>query len=356
MVAGARLDLTTDTSDVKRGMGDIEDALDKVSDALDDVGKDGDDASDKLERSFADMARETKKEARDMQKDVGKSFQKMEKDGGEATKKMQEVGTQEAEALASSFDGSAESIVDGFQGAAASMFSGFGPAGAAAGLAAAAGIGLISKSLQDAQEEADNLAAATDDMVAQMLEAGTTFVTEQDKLNMVEALLGDPEKRKEAQELADKLGISVVTVAAGMFDVGKNREVVEGRIGELYDEQLEALDGLHDRARGMRAVRGFTVNDEQDALKLLREQDGVQKDARDIALEVLELRREVNGQIREEIEGVDSTGEEYGRIARIDATPKLNIEQEANKQVAAAQKAINGLTGKTVDINVRVVR
>jgi len=356
MVAGARLDLTTDTSDVKRGMGDIEDALDKVSDALDDVGKDGDDASDKLERSFADMARETKKEARDMQQDVGKSFQKMEQDGGEATKKMQEVGTQEAEALASSFDGSAESIVDGFQGAAASMFSGFGPAGAAAGLAAAAGIGFITKSLQDAQEEADNLAAATDDMVAQMLEAGTTFVTEQDKLNMVEALLGDPEKRKEAQGFADKLGIPLVTFAAGMFDLGKNREVVEGRIGDLYDEHLESLNNQTGRVYEMQEVTGLTLKDQQDALKLLREQDGVQKDARDIALDVFDLRREINGQIREEIKGVERTGEEYGRIARNDVTPKLNIEQEAKKQVEAAQKAINGLTGKTVDINVRVVR
>ena len=356
MVAGARLDLTTDTSDVKRGMGDIEDALDKVSDALDDVGKDGDDASDKLERSFADMARETKKEARDMGKDVTKSFQKMEQDGGEATKKMQQDGTAEAEQLASSFDGSAESIVDGFQGAAASMFSGFGPAGAVAGLAAAAGIGLISKSLQDAQEEADNLAAATDEMVAQMLEAGTTFVTEQDKLNMVEALIGDPEKRKEAQEFADKLGIPLVTFAAGMYDLGKNRELVEGKIAGLYDEHLESLNEQTGRVYEINETTGLTLKDQQDALKVLREQDGVQKGARDIALDVFDLRRDTNGQIREEIKGVKATGEEYGRLSRVDATPKLNIEEEAKRQVREAQRAINGLTGKTIDINVRLVR
>jgi len=175
------------------------------------------------------------------------------------------------------------------------MFSGFGPAGAAAGLAAAAGIGLISKSLQDAQEEADNLAAATDDMVAQMLEAGTTFVTEQDKLNMVEALLGNPEKRAEAQEFADKLGIPLVTFAAGMFDLGKNREVVEGKIGELYDEHLESLNNQTGRVYEMQEVTGLTLRDQQDALKLLREQDGVTKDARDIALDVFNLRREPTG-------------------------------------------------------------
>jgi hypothetical protein len=236
------------------------------------------------------------------------------------------------------------------------MFSGFGPLGAAAGLAAAAGIGLISKSLQDAQEEAENLAAATDEMVAQMLESGTTFVTEQDKLNMVEALLGNPEKREEAQKFADKLGIPLVTFAAGMYDLGKNREVVEGRIGDLYEEHLESLNKQTGRVYEMQRLTGLTYQDQQNALKLLREQDGVVKDARNLALDVFNLRREVNGQIREEIKGVERTGEEYGRIARIEATPKLNIEQEAKKQVAAAQKAINGLTGKTVDINVRVVR
>ena len=356
MVAGARLDLTTDTSDVKRGMGDIEDALDDVTDALDDVGKEGDDVSNKLERNFSDMARETKKEARDMQKDVGKSFDKMEKDGGKATKKMAETGTQEAEALAGSFDGSAESIVDGFQGAAASMFSGFGPAGAAAGLAAATGIGLISKSLQDAQEEAENLAAATDDMVAQMLEAGTTFVTEQDKLNMVEALLGDSEAREQAQGFADKLGIPLVTFAAGMFDLGDSREIVEGKIGEHYRDQLETYRELGVTGTNYLIATSGIRKEQEKALELLTNQDRVEEDSRKIAEDIFGLRKDINVQIREEIKGVERTGEEYGRIARNDATPKLNIEQEAKKQVAAAQKAINGLTGKTVDINVRVVQ
>jgi phosphoglycolate phosphatase-like HAD superfamily hydrolase len=356
MVAGARLDLTTDTSDVKRGMGDIEDALDDVSDALDDVGKDGDDASAKLERSFSDMARETKKEARDMQKDVGKSFDKMEKQGGEATKKMQQDGTQEAEQLASSFDGSAESIVDGFQGAAASMFSGFGPLGAAAGLAAAAGIGLITKELQDAQEEADNLAAATDEMVAQMLEAGTTFVTEQDKLNMVEALLGDAEKRAEAQEFADKIGIPLVEFAAGMFDIGEKREIVEGKIAEHYDDEVALLEQMGVLGTGFGITTGNKRREEEKALELLRGQDKILEDSREIVEDIFGLRKDVNGQIREEIEGVEHTGEEYGRIARMDVTPKLNIEAEAKRQVREAQRAIDGLTGKDLQINVRVVR
>jgi hypothetical protein len=337
-------------------MADIEDALDDVTDALDDVGKEGDDVSNKLERSFSDMARETKKEARDMQKDVGKSFDKMGKDGGEATKKMQETGTQEAEALAASFDGSAESIVDGFQGAAASMFSGFGPAGAAAGLVAAAGIGLISKSLQDAQEEADNLAAATDEMVAQMLEAGTTFVSEQDKLNMVEALLGDSEAREEAQGFADKLGIPLVKFAAGMFDLGDSREIVEGKIAEHYSDQLETYRKLGVTGTDYLIATSGIRKEQEKALELLTNQDRVEEDSRKIAQDIFGLRKDINEQIREETKGVERTGEEYGRIARSDATPKLNIEQEAKKQVAAAQKAINGLTGKTVDINVRVVR
>lgn len=60
-----------------------------------------------------------------------------------------------AREAAASFDGSAAGIADAFQEVAASAFVGFGPAGAAAGLAAAAGLGIAITAMQTVAEEAD---------------------------------------------------------------------------------------------------------------------------------------------------------------------------------------------------------
>ena len=43
-------------------------------------------------------------------------------------------------------------------------------------------------------------------------------------------------------------------------------------------------------------------------------------------------------------------------MALIDATPKLNIAAEANRQVAEAQRALNSLRAPDLTINVRTVR
>lgn len=58
-----------------------------------------------------------------------------------------------AREAAASFDGSAESTADAFQEVAANAFAGFGPAGAAAGIAAAVGLGVALAKLNEISEE-----------------------------------------------------------------------------------------------------------------------------------------------------------------------------------------------------------
>lgn len=356
MANGVRLDLVTDTSQVKKGLKDVEDAFEDVGDTLDKIGKEGEDVGEDLERSFSDLAKETKKEARAMANDVGDSYKKMDRDAGKATEQMANDAASEAEQVASSFDGSAESIVDGFQGAAASMFSGFGPAGAAAGLAAAAGLGLISAELEKQKEQAAEVAEATDEMVAQMLEAGSTFVTEQAKLNMLEAFLGDAEQRKEAEDFANKIGVPIVDFASAMFGLAGDRERVEKQINDYYYDQLDTYRELGVTGEDYLIASKQIKDEQQDALDLLEKQDGILADAEELAEAILGKRKEITGQIREEKDVTDELSEDYRKMALIDATPKLNIEEEANRQVAAAQRALNSLRAPDLTVRVRTVR
>tara|TARA_R110000744_G_scaffold18276_4_gene49189 strand:+ start:1647 stop:2714 length:1068 start_codon:yes stop_codon:yes gene_type:complete len=355
-MAGIRFDLITDTRDVKKGFKDVEEALEDVGDSLDDVAKDGEASTEKLEKSFSELARETKAEAKQMGKDVTDSYDKMERGGKEATKQMATDGAAEAEQLAGSFDGSAESIVDGFQGAASSMFSGFGPAGAAAGLAAAAGIGLISAEMQKAQEEAEETAAATDEMVASMLESGSTYVTEQAKLNALEAFLGDTEARKKAEEFADKIGVDLVEFGSAMFGLAGDRENVEQAIQDHYSDQLETYRKLGVTGSDYLIQSKLIKDEEEEALDLLHKQDKIIGDAKDLADRILGKRQEITGQIREEVDVTSELSEDYRKMALIDATPKLNIAAEARKQVAEAQRALDSLRAPDLTVNVRTVR
>jgi len=74
--------------------------------------------------------------------------------------------------MASSFDGSAQSIADAFQGLAAEAFEGFGPAGVAAGVAAAVGLGAAAAALQQAAEDAQEAVDTTHDLADALRETG----------------------------------------------------------------------------------------------------------------------------------------------------------------------------------------
>lgn len=356
MANGVRLDLVTDTRDIKKGFSEVEDALEDVADSLDDVAKEGEDSTEKMEKSFSELAKETKKDAKAMAGDVGDSYKRMDRDAAEATKDMSDTAKSEAESVASSFDGSAESIVDGFQSAAASMFSGFGPAGVAAGLAAAAGLGLITKEFQKQQEEAEETAAATDEMVAQMLEAGSTFVTEQAKLDMLEAFLGDSEQRKEAEDFANKIGVPLVDFASAMFGLAGDREPVEKKINDYYYDQLDTLRKLGVVGEDYLIASAQIKDEQQDALDLLDKQDQALTDAQELADAILDKRKEITGAIREEVDVADELSEEYRKMQLIDSTPQLNIAEEARRQVAEAQRALNSLTAPSLTVQVRTVR
>ncbi|KWR74112.1 hypothetical protein RN04_02645 [Arthrobacter sp. W1] len=201
-----KISITSDVKDVIRGADDIGDAMRDVADEMDRLGNESQAAGDNISKGLADgegAAQDLQKElketgrameragddGKDLGKDIDKGLEKAEKAvssfeddvkqamrlaASAADKSGKKIGDDmkrgfnKAEAGASefkdeanstaresaaSFDGSAESITDAFQEVAANAFAGFGPAGALAGLAVAAGIGVAIKAAQDLAEE-----------------------------------------------------------------------------------------------------------------------------------------------------------------------------------------------------------
>lgn len=195
-----KIDIVSDVSQVVADTGKLADRYDDVSDTLKDLAKAGDSAGDKIEDAFRDGVREVKKldeafkdgedGARDLDRkaddafdsisknakrsgdDIGKSQKDGFQEAGEGLDNFKEEANSTAKESAASFDGSADSILGSFQEIAANAFAGFGPAGAAAGLAMAAGIGIAVTAMQDTAEKATEAKQRSVDMIDAIAEAG----------------------------------------------------------------------------------------------------------------------------------------------------------------------------------------
>lgn len=206
------VELVADVSDVVRGADNMADRFEAVADSLVDLARDADRSGDKIGASLKDAG---KKSAgiEDGLKDAGNAVDRFEDKAKQAFKKLgddsaagakrvassQKDGFKEAESglgdfkeeanstakeSAASFDGSAESILGSFQEVAANAFAGFGPAGAAAGLAAAVGIGLAVTAMQKTAEEA----TAAKQKAVDMLDAYTDAGGDIEKLDLAETI------------------------------------------------------------------------------------------------------------------------------------------------------------------------
>lgn len=151
--------ITTDVSDVVSGAEKVADSFDNVQDSLKDTAK----ASEKASKGIQDDTKDAAKvidrdltkaldEAADASKTSGKSIGKNVKDGtdkaGEGMSELRDEANSTAKEAAASF-GDITDAADALQEVLANALVGFGPAGAAVGIAAAIGVGLLTSALQD---------------------------------------------------------------------------------------------------------------------------------------------------------------------------------------------------------------
>lgn len=237
-----------DASKFIRETGDVEDALKDVADALDDMARDTKRGGEDAERAVSDLEDsfdDARKKARDLGDAGDKAGADVEKGMKRAEGGVKDMG-REAESTATeaaaSFDGSAESIGDAFQEVAANAFAGFGPAGAVAGIAAAAGIGLAVAGFEqtaEAQAESEEAIAGWAD---KFIEAGNRIITNSQVMAEVVAIATDPERYKEAAENAKNWGVDEGTAMRAMAGDAAALAVTQETVNARRERFTEILE------------------------------------------------------------------------------------------------------------------
>lgn len=156
---------------------EAEKAFDKLEDAAQDAKLDKQldkaaDASDKLSGDLNDTRDELKKLGY-AAKDAGDDAKKGMDGAGEGAETFKDEAKQSAREAAASFSDVTD-VLDLIQETAANALGGFGPAGVAAGIVAAAGIGLATSAFQDAEKAAEELRQKANDYANDARDAGTT--------------------------------------------------------------------------------------------------------------------------------------------------------------------------------------
>jgi hypothetical protein len=264
-MAGISLDMTANAKPFLKGVKDVEGSLDDLSGTLDDVVRDATKSGDKLgdgladgvddgtrdasksterlEQSFSDLARSSKKVSVETGDNISGGVKKGTDGAADSLGDMRNEASSVAGETASSFDGSADSILGAFQDLTSKAFAGFGPAGEAAGLIAAVGIGAAVAVFQSGVETTDEWKTSVQDLATEMIDAGSTgtvsFEALADKIKEL-AVETDTSKDnlKDISVLADRAAVPLDTLA----------EAYAGNTDGL-DEMIEKNDELYARGR-----------------------------------------------------------------------------------------------------------
>lgn len=339
-----------DLGDDARKAGD--DAGDKLADGIEDGQKDASDALERVEKSFREVATAARKESTDMGDDLGKNVKRGTEEAEGGLNEFKDEANSTAKESAASFDGSAESIVDSFQEIAANAFAGFGPAGAIAGLAIAAGIGLGAAGIEKNKERTEELKQKTSDLTDQYIEVGATgrqsMVGIADEVRELATATGDGELNLSAlREQAEKTGLPFERIGKAM--AGDRDEL--DRLIESTTRHIDAIDeqqqSQYQGAAGF--ARATSESERQrDALLELRTQLQDTKTMTDDAAEASRLYAEVDDGLAEKAANAEDYAETLqGAYAEAGSSieefykdGKFNLDAY-NAEMEASANAIN---------------
>lgn len=257
--------ITTDVDDVIKGAQKVADSFEDIQDDLKDTGKAGEKALEGLEDSAKEASKvidrdltraldEVEDKARSTGKTVGRDIKSGTDKAGEGFEELKGESASTAKEAAASF-GSIEDAADAMQEVVANAFVGFGPAGMAAGLIAAAGIGLAISALQDnAEKIAENKERVIDmaktiaenggalrkaDYIQAMEDYGYSIVDTKEWLDIFQedAITGF----EKMSQLSKDSGIDLKTAFDGAFgsskDAEKGLEMVNKKLADLKEKK-----------------------------------------------------------------------------------------------------------------------
>lgn len=250
------ISIASDVTDVIRGTKKIGDALEDVADEIDKLDKadvdklegsldDAADGAQRLEKRMSDAFRGAADAADTSGRQIGDSTRAGLDKAGEGLEEFKGEANSTAKESAASFDGSAESIADAFQEIAANAFAGFGPAGAAAGLALAAGIGIAIQKATELAEANTKAAEEAGELGREIYETGGKLddAAIAEKIRDIAFALAEEDNPWTiwADEAATGIG-EVKDAVEGVKDVDAG-DVFKGLAGDVEASQ-EAYDQL----------------------------------------------------------------------------------------------------------------
>lgn len=264
-----RLDVLANTRQFVQEMKKSGASVEDITDSLDEMAKDGERGTEKLERSFKELAREAKQTDREVEK-IGDSGKKGFGIAGDATAEFKDEAKSNFSEVTSSFDGSMSSIQDLIQGTLGGLAStGLPGIGIAAGAAAIA-VGTIGAAIT-ANDEAMQLSQErVGEWADKYVEAQGKILQEQQVLDEVQRILNeDTEAYNQALQIQEQTGLSLGTVLRAMGGDSRDLATVTDTLRTKLEENRLAMEQR--RAEGERATREQrenrdAINENIDAL------------------------------------------------------------------------------------------
>lgn len=261
--------LLSDVSAFLKGTTSIEDALDDVVGSLDDLAKqteaDAAKASGELERKFSKALDEVGDDAKRAGKKIGDDVKDGTRAAGEGMDTLKDEARQSVRETAASFS-DVNDALDLVQELAANALGGFGPAGMAAGAAAAVGIGLVKASLDEAKEKADDYVETVHGISEALRDAGGVagfladsmqdIVDEKEWFEFWQALPVD--RLRLYTDTVRELGLNSSDVFAAMAgDVEAYDRIARDAIGRSTEANMDQVTTFLNGVR----TQGRAVND-----------------------------------------------------------------------------------------------
>lgn len=263
---GIRIDFIAEVRKFLGGTRDVQGALDDVADSLDDLtrdasragdavgdglsdgSKDAGKALDRLEKKLRDTFDDTRTQTRRAGDDIGDNVKRGARDAEEGLSTLKDEAQQTARETAASFDGTADSLVGMAQEVAANALGGFGPLGMAAGLALAAGAGILFSEYQKKTEETKQLVS---DMYDDMLASGQAFASASFVNDRITEIVKNDDLVRTFSEAARTIGVDLTTaVRAAAGDTAAMAEVTQAatewqaKFGDEAGSTNAAVNGL----------------------------------------------------------------------------------------------------------------
>jgi hypothetical protein len=232
---------------------------------------------------------------------------------------------------------------------------GFGPIGLAAGLAGAAGIGLVTAELQRQQEEANKLKERFSEMYSQAAEDGLKYLSTASIISSTNDLLFNPERAQEWKDVqadAVKLGIDANTLALA-------RNGHEESLLVTLEAVAQAQDDIAGKQAGNTTAAAIGLATEVGALQDIKsEYEGIGQlhdENKDRLSNAQSIANGLHEEERAQIQRTkDAAQARYEAAAALYANPlKMTVELQDNTNPAAFRASVASRLG-TITVPVQL--